>query len=99
MTHPLSGIERKYKELGDRTLQEYCEYEQKVLTSYEEIVPTNDEMPLTFIEHTKISDEWDFKVPYIGKTANRILDWFWLKVYRPKFTESNIERIIVNINK
>lgn len=51
---------------------------------------SNDETPLISNVHKKTSDQWDFKIPYIGK-LNKVLDWFWVKFHRPKLTESNLE--------
>ena len=53
----------------------------------------SDKEPLFFSTHKKTSTDWDFKVPYIGRIGNRILDWIWLKTHRPKFTESNLETL------
>lgn len=50
----------------------------------------NDSKPLFSNPHKKTSDEWDFKIPYIGR-LNKVLDWIWFKIHRPKFTESNLD--------
>lgn len=55
-----------------------------------------DNKPLFSNTHKKTSDEWDFKIPYIGK-LNKVLDWLWLKFHRLKFTESNFQ--VVKQNK
>lgn len=52
-----------------------------------------DNKPLYSNVHKKISDKWDFKVPYIGKYGNLFLDWIWLRFHRVKLTESNFEKI------
>ena len=52
--------------------------------------PTPDNSPLYSVKHKKTSDEWDFKIPYIGK-LNRVLDWLWLRFHRPKLSGSNNE--------
>ena len=55
--------------------------------------PTNDDMPLFSSTHLKTSDEWDFKIPYIGR-MNKFFDWVYLRFHKVRLTGSNFEKLI-----
>ena len=79
----------------EEDLEEWKEpiYQNRTVEKYNamEKYLVHDEKPLFSQAHRKTSDEWDFKVPYIGKWGNRLLDWIWFKVHRPKLSEDNFE--------